>query len=106
MTMTVVLVVILALVTLAMIGAILLQKSEGGGLTGGGSAMSGVMSARGAANFLTRTTAVLAALFMGICIVLSIQSNMSRRPKETSAFDAVPVTPAPASSPSVPVRSS
>lgn len=101
--MTFVLVVILAIVTLAMIGTILLQKSEGGGLTGGGSAMSGVMSARGAANFLTRATAILAALFMGICIILTIQSKLTTRSKDVSVFDAVPETEAPAT-PSVPVR--
>ena len=64
------LVVLQALIAAALVGVILIQKSEGGGLGVGGSP-SGFMSARGAADFLTRTTQVLAALFVGLSITLA-----------------------------------
>ena len=77
--MQLVLIVILLFVTLALIGIILIQKSEGGtnGLTSAGG-MGGMMSTRGATNFLTRTTAILAALFMGICLLLAIIAGQSK----------------------------
>ncbi|MCW3848805.1 preprotein translocase subunit SecG [Sphingomonas sp. LB-2] len=59
------------LVSAALVGVILLQKSEGGGLTTGGSP-SGLMSARGAADFLTRTTAILAGAFIVLSITLAV----------------------------------
>ncbi|GGB86334.1 hypothetical protein GCM10011494_00800 [Novosphingobium endophyticum] len=62
--------VIQALIAAALVGVILMQKSEGGGLGVGGSP-SGLMSARGAANFLTRATAILAVLFVVLSIVLA-----------------------------------
>lgn len=64
------LVVVQALVGAAMIGVILMQKSEGGGLGVGGSP-SGLMSARGAADLLTRATGVLAVLFVVLSIALA-----------------------------------
>jgi len=69
-----ILLVIHIIITSLLIGIILIQKSEGGGL--GGSSSSGqTFSARGAANFLTRTTAVLATLFIGMCILMTIVSK-------------------------------
>ena len=65
-----ILLVIQAFVTLAMIGVILLQKSEGGALGMGGT--SGAFTARGTANFLTRLTAILAAIFMANCLLMSV----------------------------------
>lgn len=62
--------VVQALVAALLVGVILVQKSEGGGLGVGGSP-SGLMSARGAANFLTRATSVLATLFVVLSIVLA-----------------------------------
>lgn len=62
--------VLQALVAAALVGVVLMQKSEGGGLGVGGSP-SGLMSARGAANFLTRATAILAVLFVVLSIVLA-----------------------------------
>lgn len=59
-----------ALVASALVGVVLMQRSEGGGLGVGGSPM-GLMSARGAANFLTRATAILATLFVVLSIVLA-----------------------------------
>ena len=92
--MITVLLVILSLVTLAMIGCILLQQSEGGGLTSGGGAQSiGMMSARGAKNFLTRVTAVLATIFMALCIILAILGGGVQRGKNQSIVDTLPNTP-------------
>jgi preprotein translocase subunit SecG len=62
--------VVQAIVAAALVGIILIQRSEGGGLGVGGSP-SGIMSARGAADFLTRTTAILAVLFVVLSIVLA-----------------------------------
>lgn len=64
------LLVVQALIAAAMIGVILMQKSEGGGLGVGGSP-SGLLSARGAADFLTRATTILATLFVVLSIVLA-----------------------------------
>ena len=72
--------VLLVFVTLLMIGAILLQKSEGGGLVGGGSA-GGMMSGRGTGNFLTKTTTILGASFMAICLILA---TLAARGKDAS----------------------
>lgn len=63
--------VIQAIVAAALVGVILIQRSEGGGLGVGGGSPSGLMSARGAANFLTRTTTILATLFVLLSIALA-----------------------------------
>lgn len=62
--------VVQALVAAALVGVVLMQRSEGGGLGVGGNP-SGLMSARGAADFLTRLTAILATLFVILSIVLA-----------------------------------
>ena len=67
------LLVVFAVVAAALVGVILMQRSEGGGLGMGGSP-SGLMSARGAGDFLTRTTAILAALFVILAIALAFVS--------------------------------
>ncbi len=77
--------VIHLLLALAMIGVVLLQKSEGGGLGigggggggGGAGGMGGFLTGRGTANFLTRATAVLAGLFMLSSLGLTILANES-----------------------------
>jgi preprotein translocase subunit SecG len=74
---TVVIVVHLMLV-LAMVGVIMLQKSEGGGL--GIGSTGGFMSSRGTANVLTRATAILAAGFFLTSLVLSIIASHQRKP--------------------------
>jgi preprotein translocase subunit SecG len=74
---TVIIVVHLMIVTV-LIGAVLLQKSEGGGLGMGGGA--GFMSSRGTANLLTRTTAVLAVGFFVTSLFLSWYAGYDRRP--------------------------
>ena len=64
------LLVIQALIAAAMIGVILMQRSEGGGL-GVGRTPTGLLSARGAGDFLTRSTTILATLFVGMSILLA-----------------------------------
>ena len=66
------LLVVQALVTLTLIVVILMQRSEGGGLGIGGGSPSGLMSARGAADFLTRATTVLASLFVILSIIILV----------------------------------
>lgn len=79
--MTTVLLVIHLLIALAMCGIILIQKSEGGALSGlGGGNFGGMTSGRGAANLLTRTTAILATCFILTSLTLAIiASNSSDR---------------------------
>ena len=68
-----VLLVVHLLVTLSLIGIVLIQRSEGGGLgIGQSQGMGAFMSGRGTANLLTRGTAVLATLFMALSLVLAI----------------------------------
>ena len=99
---TVVLVVHL-MIAVALIGVILLQKSEGGGLGMGGGGMSGFMTGRSTANLLTRTTAILAGAFFLTSITLALLAGGSRAP--SSVLDQ-PVSPAPSSAPLAPVQNS
>ena len=71
------LLIIQSLVAALMVAVILMQKSEGGGLGVGGSP-SGLMSARGAADFLTRATAILATIFVVLSIVLAALATVER----------------------------
>ena len=64
------LLIVQTLIAAALVGVILMQRSEGGGLGVGGSS-SGFMSARGQADFLTRATGILAILFVLLAIVLA-----------------------------------
>jgi preprotein translocase subunit SecG len=84
--MQTVVIVIHLMIVLVMIGAVLLQKSEGGGLGMGGGA--GFMSSRGTANLLTRTTAVLAAGFFATSLLMSWLASLERKP--TSIIGAQP----------------
>ncbi|MDB5542813.1 MAG: secG [Devosia sp.] len=72
-----VLIVAYLLIVIALIAVILLQRSEGGGL-GMGSSANGLISVRGSANLLTRTTAILAALFFASAIGLTVLSSVDR----------------------------
>ncbi len=72
------LLVLQAIVAAALIAVILMQKSEGGGLGVGGSP-AGFLSARGAADFLTRATALLATAFVVLCIVLAVLAAVTHR---------------------------
>lgn len=93
MSLFIFLMVVQALIGAAMVGVILIQKSEGGGLGVGGSP-SGFMSARGAADFLTRSTAVLATLFVVLSVVLAALAvkNGSAQTVDTSLNRTLPVT--------------
>ena len=92
--MTTLLLTIHLMLALALIGAVLLQRSEGGALgIGGGGGGGGFMSGRGTANLLTRTTAVLAALFMLNSIVLTILAT-GGGPSQSILEDAqAPIAP-------------
>jgi preprotein translocase subunit SecG len=73
------LLIVQALIAISLICVILMQRSEGGGLGVGGSS-SGFMTARGAADFLTRSTAVLGGLFIVLSIVMAAYAGASRQP--------------------------
>ena len=81
--MQTVVIVIHLMIVAVLIGAVLLQKSEGGGLGMGGGA--GFMSSRGTANLLSRTTAILAGLFFVTSLVLSWLAGFDRKPTSISA---------------------
>src|SRR5690242_5140067 len=115
--MIILLFVVHVLIALALIGVVMLQKSEGGALGMGGGGMSGFMTGRSTANLLTRTTAILAALFFLTSILLVTLSNYSRAPRSivdeggplptsappTPGTPAAPAGPAPAApSPAAP----
>jgi preprotein translocase subunit SecG len=95
MSLFIFLTVIQALVAAALVGVILVQRSEGGGLGVGGSP-SGLMSARGAADFLTRTTAVLATIFVLLSIALAVLAvgATSSRSIDTTLDRSVPTSSA------------
>jgi preprotein translocase subunit SecG len=92
-----VIIVVHLMIVLAMIGVVLLQKSEGGGLGIGSS--GGFMSSRGTANVLTRATAVLAICFFATSLVLSILAGYDRKPRSViggaPAGQQTPGAPAP-----------
>src|SRR4051794_12371213 len=73
------LLIVQSLIAVTLIGTILMQRSEGGGLGVGGSS-SGFMTARGAADFLTRSTAVLGGLFIVLSIVMAAIAGATRQP--------------------------
>jgi preprotein translocase subunit SecG len=73
------LLIVQTIIAVALIGTILMQQSEGGGLGVGGSS-SGFMTARGAADFLTRSTAVLGGLFIVLSIVMAAIAGATRQP--------------------------
>jgi preprotein translocase subunit SecG len=87
--------IVQTLVAVTLISLILAQRSEGGGLAGGGSP-AGMMSARGASDFLTRGTAILATVFVALSIVLA---GLAAGTRGTGGIDpnlakqAAPVSP-------------
>lgn len=78
--MQTVLIVIHLLIVLALVVVVLIQRSEGGGLGMGGGSGGGLMTARGAANMLTRTTAILATLFFITSMALAIMARYGSDP--------------------------
>ena len=83
-----ILLVAMILVSIALTGVILLQRSEGGAL-GMGGGPSGFMSARGAGILLTRATSILAFLFFALAIGLTVSGNMTRGSRSIVDADAV-----------------
>ena len=99
--MIILLLVIHILVAISLVGVILLQKSEGGALGIGGGGMSGFMTGRSTANLLSRATAILAALFMSMSVLLVVLRNRERAPPSIVEQGA-PAVPAAPSAPVVP----
>lgn len=101
--MTTVLLVLHLFVTLALIGLVLIQRSEGGGLgIGSSQGMGSFMGGRGTANLLTRATAILATIFFVLSLLLALldRGAVQRRsildvPPPVTA-PAAPLAPAPA----------
>ena len=96
-----VLIVIHLLIVIALVAVILLQRSEQGALSGlGGGGLGGLMTGRGQANLLTRTTAILAAAFFATSLLLAIISGNASAPKSIidqavpAASGAAPAQPA------------
>ncbi|MBE9604598.1 preprotein translocase subunit SecG [Acetobacteraceae bacterium H6797] len=91
--MITVLLVLHLFVALALIGVVLLQRSEGGGLgIGSSQGMGSFMSGRGTANLLTRTTAVLATMFMVLAVVLALMTRGSGQSRSILDMQPPPVT--------------
>ncbi len=105
--MTTVLLIIHLFVTLALIGVVLIQRSEGGGLgVGTSQGMGSFMSGRGTANLLTRTTAILGTLFFILSMALALLNRGGAVGGHSSILDLpptpaipAPVTPAPGTTP-------
>ena len=106
--MIILLLAVHVLIAIALVGVILLQKSEGGALGMGGGGMSGFMTGRSTANLLTRTTAILALLFFATSLSLVWFSNRDRAPRSIieQGAPAAPVVPVAPSAPAVPAAPS
>src|SRR5688572_7074477 len=88
--------IVQTLVAIVMITVILMQRSEGGGFAGG--SPSGLMTARGASDFLSRTTAIAATIFVILSILLAALAASRSGPREIDP-DLVKQAPVPAGSP-------
>ncbi|QDP20330.1 preprotein translocase subunit SecG [Sphingomonas xanthus] len=97
------------IVAVALVAVILMQRSEGGGLgVGGSSSGGGLMTARGAADFLTRSTAILGGIFIFLSIALAAIAGVSGEAPTVDTSLAAPqptqpVAPAPTEAPAVPL---
>ncbi len=105
--------VVQALVATALVGTILVQQSEGGGLGTGGGNPSGLMSARGASNFLSRTTAILATIFVTLSIIMAalainvtsgreLDTSLQRNAPVQAPVDPLAGTTSPGAAPAAP----
>src|SRR5688500_11936428 len=105
MSLFIFLTVIQGIIAAALVGLVLMQRSEGGGLgIGGGGSPGGLMNARGAADFLTKTTKWLAVLFVLLAIVLAalaVDTTTGREIDDTLDRTVVPAADplAPAAAP-------
>jgi preprotein translocase subunit SecG len=107
-----VLLVLHVFVTIALIGVVLIQRSEGGGLgLGGGQGMGNFMSGRGTANLLTRTTAILGTAFFMLSLGLALlykggsvdnAAAILNAPVQHSTPATSPAPPAPGAPPALP----
>ena len=108
--MMILLFVVHVLIAIALVGVVLLQKSEGGALGMGGGGMSGFMTGRTTANLLTRVTAGLAAAFMTTSILLVVIHNRERAPRsiieQSAPTEPAPTTPSAPSAPPSPQQQS
>ncbi len=109
--MTAVLLIIHLFVTVALIGVVLIQRSEGGGLgIGSSQGMGAFMSGRGTANLLTRMTAILATIFMVLSLTLALMNRgtsgvgggLLANPPPASSAPAAPAAPTPPPAPKGP----
>ncbi|MCS6891210.1 MAG: preprotein translocase subunit SecG [Rhodovarius sp.] len=101
--MSTLLIVLHLFVTLALIGVILVQRSEGGGLgIGSSQGIGAFMSGRGTANLLTRTTAILATAFFVLSLALAVIDR--GRAQQRSLLDAPPPAPAAPAVPAPPIN--
>src|SRR5215471_17330979 len=99
--LTTVLLIIHLFVTLALIGVVLIQRSEGGGLgIGTAQGMGSFMTGRGTANLLTRTTAILALIFFALSLALALL-NRGTVGAGRSLLET-PATPPPVTAPAPP----
>jgi len=92
--MAAVLLVIHVMLAIALVATVLLQRSEGGALGMGGGGMAGLMTGRATANLLSRTTAILAACFMGTSLLLAYLGGIERKP--ASILEEMPAATQPA----------
>lgn len=93
--MITVLLIIHVFVTIALIGVVLIQRSEGGGLgIGGSQGMGSFMSGRGTANLLTRTTAILATVFLTLSLALALLNRSTPVGAGQGLFSNMPTGPA------------
>ena len=99
------LLIVQTIIAASLVGVILMQRSEGGGLGVGGSS-SGFMTARGAADFLTRSTAILGGAFIILSIIMAAIAGATGGPVKVDTSLANTVAPAqqtqPAAQPGVP----
>ena len=103
--MSTVLLIVHLFVTIALIGVVLIQRSEGGGLgIGTSQGMGSFMSGRGTANLLTRTTAILAGVFFVLSLTLALL-NRGTMGTNRSLLDAPAPAPAETAPPPPPVPS-
>jgi preprotein translocase subunit SecG len=94
-----VLLVLHVFVTIALIGVVLIQRSEGGGLgLGASQGMGNFMTGRGTANLLTRATAILGTLFFALSLGLALLYHNSTSTGAAAIFNG-PTTPAPIAPP-------
>jgi preprotein translocase subunit SecG len=87
------LLIVQSVIAISLISVILMQRSEGGGLGVGGSS-SGFMTARGAADFLTRATSVLGGTFIVLSVIMAAYAGASRQPAKIDTSLAGKLAPA------------